>query len=118
MNSKSKNSPDCGLLPYQSAFAAYPSRFKIGLWGRQTGKDHTATFEAVVDSFRNPGTLWIIVAAGERQAVESLNKAKEWAEKLHLQIAEYDEEKPSPSAQFSILNSQSSASKCSRLGAR
>ena len=57
-----------GLLPYQSAFAANPSRFKIGLWARQTGKDHTATFEAVVDSIRNPGVKWIIVATGERQA--------------------------------------------------
>jgi hypothetical protein len=26
-----------------------------------------------------PGTLWAIVAAGERQALESLRKAKEWA---------------------------------------
>ena len=45
-----------GLLPYQSAFAANLSRFKIGLWARQTGKDHTATFEAVVDSIRNSAT--------------------------------------------------------------
>lgn len=89
-----------GLLPYQAAFAANPSRFKIGLWARQTGKDHTATFEAVVDSIRNPGTLWIIVAAGERQALESLAKAKEWAAKLKLRIEHYSEEKPNPAARM------------------
>src|SRR5688572_24221497 len=33
------------LLPYQSDFAANTSRFKIGLWARQTGKDHTAAAE-------------------------------------------------------------------------
>jgi phage FluMu gp28-like protein len=89
-----------GLLPYQSAFAANKSRFKIGLWARQTGKDHTCTFEAVVDSLRNPGTLWVIVAAGERQARESLSKAKEWAETLRFQIADYNEERVSPAARM------------------
>lgn len=38
-----------GLLPYQAAFAANTARFKIRLWARQTGKDHTATAEAVLD---------------------------------------------------------------------
>src|ERR1051325_11442171 len=89
-----------GLLPYQSAFATNPARFKIGLWARQTGKDHTATFEAVVDSIRHPGIKWIIVAAGERQALETLAKAKEWAETLHLRIADYNEEKLAPSARM------------------
>src|SRR5678816_2901901 len=78
------------LLPYQAAFAANPSRFKIGLWARQTGKDHTCTFEAVADSIRHPGARWIIVAAGERQALESLAKAKEWAELLKLPIDNYE----------------------------
>src|SRR5687767_7357278 len=72
--------PPHGLLPYQSAFATNPSRLKIGLWARQTGKDHTCAFEAVADSIRNPGTLWLIVAASERQALESLDKAREWAQ--------------------------------------
>ena len=89
-----------GLLPYQSAFATNSARFKIGLWARHTGKDHTATFEAVVDSIRNPGIKWIIVAAGERQALETLAKAKEWAETLHLRIADYNEEKLGPSARM------------------
>jgi phage FluMu gp28-like protein len=79
------------LLPYQSAFAANTARFKIGLWARQTGKDHTATAEAVLDCYNNPGTTWIIVAAGERQALESLAKAREWAKIIKLRIEEYNE---------------------------
>ena len=47
-----------GLLPYQSAFAANPARFKIGLWARQTGKDHTATAEAVHPRFTAFVTTW------------------------------------------------------------
>jgi phage FluMu gp28-like protein len=77
------------LLPYQSDFAADKSRFKIGLWARQTGKDFTCAAEAVFDCIRNPKTNWLIVAAGERQAIESLEKAKEWAEHLKFDIENY-----------------------------
>src|SRR5688572_4542970 len=79
------------FLPYQADFAANPARFKIGLWARQTGKDHTATAEAVIDCLQNPGTTWIIVAASERQAIESLAKAKDWALELQFDIDEYIE---------------------------
>ncbi len=77
------------LLPYQSAFAANKSRFKIGLWARQTGKDFTCAAEAVFDCIHNPKTNWLIVAAGERQAIESLEKAKEWADHLKFGIENY-----------------------------
>jgi DNA invertase Pin-like site-specific DNA recombinase len=80
-----------GLLPYQAAFAANTARFKIGLWARQTGKDHTATAEAVLDCYQNPGATWIIIAASERQALESLAKAKEWAATLKFEIEQYSE---------------------------
>jgi hypothetical protein len=79
------------LLPYQSAFAANNSRIKIGLWARQTGKDHTATAEAVIDCLQHPGATWIILAASERQALESLAKAKDWADILKFRIDEYIE---------------------------
>src|SRR4029434_9552081 len=82
---------DLELLPYQSAFAANQSRFKIGLWARQTGKDHTCTAEAVLDCQQNPGTTWIILAASERQALESLSKAKDWADILQFHIHDYQE---------------------------
>jgi phage FluMu gp28-like protein len=84
-----KSAISMSLLPYQSAFAANKSRFKIGLWARQTGKDFTCAAEAVFDCIRNPKTNWLIVAAGERQAIESLEKAKEWAEHLKFDIENY-----------------------------
>src|SRR5688500_18101473 len=91
MNITPESVHELHLLPYQSDFAANPARFKIGLWARQTGKDHTATAEAVLDCYHNPGTTWIIVAASERQAIESLTKAKEWANSIKFAISEYNE---------------------------
>jgi phage FluMu gp28-like protein len=41
-----------------------------------------------------PGVLWAIVAAGERQALESLAKAKRWAEDLHMGLCQYHERRP------------------------
>ena len=86
------------LLPYQADWVIAKHRLKIGLWARQTGKDYSATAEAVVDSITRPGTLWLILAAGERQALESLAKAKDWARQMRLPIHEYDERRPTPDA--------------------
>lgn len=74
------------LLPYQRAWLRGDDRFKIGLWARQTGKDFTATAEAVYRCWENDKQTWLIVAAGERQALESLAKAKEWAQLFQLGI--------------------------------
>src|SRR4051812_49236663 len=68
------------LLDYQRPWMKDHSRFKIGLWARQTGKDMIAAAEATLDCLTHPGTVWAIVAAGERQALESFRKAREWAE--------------------------------------
>jgi hypothetical protein len=47
MNDNSNLIDTLELLPYQADFAANNSRFKIGLWARQTGKDHTAAAPGV-----------------------------------------------------------------------
>lgn len=86
------------LLPYQRRWVADQSRFKLGLWARQTGKDMAAAFEAVEDCLRRPGILWAIVAAGERQALESLRKAKEWASVMHFALEQYHEVRRTPGA--------------------
>lgn len=84
------------LLEYQANYFADKSRFKIGLWSRQTGKDFTTSGEAVADSFaamldgRN-GTSWMIAAPSERQSLETLEKAKEWAEGFGAVIDDYQE---------------------------
>lgn len=81
------------MLPYQQRWLDDASRFKIGLWARQTGKDWASAAEAVADCYSRRGTLWAIVAAGERQALESLRKAKVWAEAMHFALEHYYEER-------------------------
>ncbi|MGV3771994.1 MAG: terminase large subunit domain-containing protein [Verrucomicrobiales bacterium] len=78
-----------GFLPYQRKWLADDSRFKIGLWARQTGKDHTCAAEAVFDCQIHPGTMWVILACGERQALESLEKARTWARLCDLEVADF-----------------------------
>src|SRR5688572_21283866 len=80
------------LFAYQKEWLLNPSRFKIGLWARQTGKDHTCALEAVSSCMAQPKSLWIILAAGERQALESMAKAKEFAQELCFDIDSYDED--------------------------
>lgn len=80
-----------GLFKYQRRWLADSSRFKIALWARQTGKDFTAAAEAVIHSRLHPGATWIVLAAGERQALESIDKAKVWAEAFHIPISECTE---------------------------
>ena len=64
------------LLPYGRKWVLDEARFKIGLWARQTGKSFNGTFEAVSDCHRRK-TTWVILSAGERQALETLNKARD-----------------------------------------
>lgn len=86
-------SPRGFLLPYQLKWVEDQSRFKYGLWSRQTGKDFSSGCEIVEDCLKHPKTTWLIGAAGERQALESLSKVKEWAEAYSFAIAEYTEDR-------------------------
>ena len=72
-------SPITNLLPYQLAWVRDDARFKIGLWARQTGKSFSCAGEAVLESVTRAGTEWIILSAGERQALEFMRKAQDWA---------------------------------------
>jgi len=80
------------LLEYQFAAFHDKSRFKAGLWGRQTGKDFTAEGEAVTDC-RSRVTEWLVGAPSERQALDSLEQGKIWAEAYDLHIADIVEER-------------------------
>lgn len=64
------------LLDYQKAWLQNPSRFKIGLWARQTGKSFTVSLEAALDAAFNTGTDWVFLSRGERQSKELMRKAK------------------------------------------
>jgi phage FluMu gp28-like protein len=81
------------LLPYQLKWVTDESRFKYGLWSRQTGKDFSSGCEIVEDCLKNDKTTWLIGAAGERQALESLAKVKEWAEAYQFAIEDYTEDR-------------------------
>lgn len=77
------------LLPYQLRWVRDESRFKIGMWSRQTGKSFSTAAEAVLHCQLHPGVLWVVLSAGERQALEWMRKAKQWAEAVNLAIADF-----------------------------
>jgi len=75
---------DALLHGYQCRWLADKSRFKIGMFARQTGKTFTSTLDIVDDMVeaeaqgrRSP---WLILSRGERQAMEAMNEGV----KLHL----------------------------------
>lgn len=74
------------MLPYQRRRFADPARFKITVAARQTGKSFITAAEAVHDCFTNPGSKWVCLSAGERQALEWLEKAKEWTSAYRMAV--------------------------------
>ena len=92
------------LLPWQQRWVADRSRFKIGLWSRQTGKSFSTACEAVTDCSAQPkGTsdLWVVLSAGERQALEWMQKARKWSEAVKATVDSYDELRDSANALLS-----------------
>ncbi len=78
---------DTVLYPYQQAWLRDRSRFKIGMWARQTGKTFACTLEIVLDCIeaeaRGERRRWVILSRGERQAREAMEEGV----KLHLNAA-------------------------------
>lgn len=72
------------LYPYQARWLADKSRFKIGMFARQTGKTFTTTLEIALDlakaEMQGRAIRWVILSRGERQALEAMEKGI----KLHL----------------------------------
>jgi phage FluMu gp28-like protein len=75
------------FFEYQHKWLSDDRRFKIGLWARQTGKDYTCAAEAALDCVTYPRKHWLILACGERQALESLRKASEWVAIIRRDLA-------------------------------
>ena len=89
------SSPRDFLLKYQKDWVEDAAKFKIGVQSRQTGKSFCTACEAVSDSpegsrARNGSAS----RAGERQALEWLEKCKEWAQAYKLVVASTSEERP------------------------
>lgn len=104
-------------LEYQHRLALLDNRFVFGLWSRQTGKDWTVEGMAVESCFRHPGTRWLVAAPSERQSLESLDKAKEWAAAFHLVIADYQETRESAHAQSLVKAAEITFQNGSRIRA-
>jgi phage FluMu gp28-like protein len=98
-----EGSPKNLLLGYQRRYVEDKSRFKMAIMSRQTGKDFSSGCEGVEDCKLNPKTDWLIGAPGERQALESLGKWKDWAEAFDLAIDDYQEDRPGGSE--TLINS-------------
>jgi phage FluMu gp28-like protein len=66
------------FLPYQQRWISNDSRFKIGMFARQTGKTFGTTFELAHDSqladLGGKRTRWVILSRGERQAKEAIEE--------------------------------------------
>lgn len=88
--------PAIELLPYQKKWIEDKSRYKIGLWSRQTGKTFSATYE-IVDNILElmvggQRTTWIIMSAGERQAKEALDSCKRHCQAFQMGFEAIDED--------------------------
>lgn len=72
------SAPAVPLYPYQRAWVADRSRFKIGMFARQTGKTFTTTLEIVDDCYlawtQGQRRRWVILSRGERQAKEAIDE--------------------------------------------
>lgn len=72
------------LHPYQQRWLTDDSRFKIGMFARQTGKTFTTTLEIAMDmalaEAEGRRVRWVILSRGERQAREAIEEGL----KLHL----------------------------------
>jgi phage FluMu gp28-like protein len=66
------------LYAYQQRWFNDRSRFKIGMFARQTGKTFTTTAELVDHAFETElhggKARWVILSRGERQAKEAMNE--------------------------------------------
>lgn len=90
-------SPLSILLRYQARWVNDDSRFKIGLMARQIGKSFMTAGETVTDALQRK-TMWVCMSAGERQALEWMRKAHEWAEAYKVAIADALELRDGPEA--------------------
>ncbi len=91
------SAPAVPLYAYQRAWFNDRSRFKLGLFARQTGKTFTTTLETVDDCFAAAVAArrqrWVILSRGERQAREAMDegvKRHAQAYSLGFEASEYD----------------------------
>lgn len=85
-------SPFSLLLPYQQKWVQDTARFKIWLKSRQVGGSLAAAFEIVADALQR-GADWIVLSAGERQALEFMEKVHR-AGAIFCQAIAFEQNRP------------------------
>lgn len=84
------------LLPYQQKWLDDKSRFKIGMFSRQTGKTFTNCLEIVNNCLEAETTgkrkRWVILSRGERQSKEAIEVVKHFlnAYKIAFQASNHE----------------------------
>lgn len=89
--------PAVPLYAYQQQWFRDRSRFKLGMYARQTGKTFTTTLEIADDCFEaiaiGRRTRWVILSRGERQAKEAMEEGvKRHCQAYQLGIREIESE--------------------------
>jgi len=97
--------PRSVYLEYQFAAHHDRSRAKIQIQSRQTGKDFTMEGEAVEDCLEKP-TEWMIAAPSERQALDSLDQGKLWADAWDFHIKDIFEEREGNTSQHLLKSAE------------
>jgi len=68
--------PAIQLYPYEKKWINDTSRFKEGMWARQTGKSFSSAAEIVLDCRERDHNKWVTISSGERQVKELMEKIK------------------------------------------
>ena len=89
------STPAIPLHLYQRRWFLDRSRFKIGMFARQTGKTFTTSLELVDDCFEAEAlggrARWVILSRGERQAREAMEEGiKKHARAYNIAISEFE----------------------------
>lgn len=100
-----KGDPRSVYLEYQFRAHHDRSRAKIQIQSRQTGKDFTMEGEAVEDCLDH-STEWMIAAPSERQALDSLDQGKLWADAWDFHIKDIFEEREGNTSQHLLKSAE------------
>jgi phage FluMu gp28-like protein len=96
------------FYPYQQRWINAESRFKAGMFARQTGKTFTTTFELTRDcqlaDLDGARKRWVILSRGERQAKEAIEEGvKRHCQALGAIIKSSEIEQRTPGASYRAL---------------
>lgn len=84
------------LYEYQVKWIQDKSRFKIGMFARQTGKTFTTTLEIVDSIFEGMANgrvvEWVILSRGQRQSKEAIKWVKRHAQAYNMAVQDIEDE--------------------------